>query len=388
MPINVFGNSNSDDNIDKIDTSLFVQKPYLRSIYIEANIEEDIDLKYQYRIENLPDLFSIREACNKNYVDNIFRNDIDFKEVKLEIIIFVSVNYQPAVSEHLTPEIYVDIKIDEPTLVRNNQDIDFGIYNLININSSTLNKPAENDSQVITNAYVDQFHSDNERNRRDVGFSFYNEEVDSVKINQDKEFNDNKLTNTDSITVNGILSSDNELTNKKYIDNELDKNTILRFNQTLQNYLKVSVGNDIYNLTKYDKTQITDITNIISPNTGGYLLQKWDIKCNDKNNTGKIQNFVRSTNTNSPTCYSGATTLPPIGSAFMYIETSSNNHGTNVYYSWERTDIIQITNITFYYNRFSIVTKDSIKSMVRFRIQLLLEDNSWSTQYTISKNDQ
>ena len=43
MPINVFGtSSNNSDN--KIDTSLFVQNPYLMSNYIEANIEEDIDL--------------------------------------------------------------------------------------------------------------------------------------------------------------------------------------------------------------------------------------------------------------------------------------------------------------------------------------------------------
>ena len=32
---------------------------------------------------------------------------------------------------------------------------------------------------------------------------------------------------------------------KKYVDDELDKNTIVRFNQTLQNYLKVSVGNAV-----------------------------------------------------------------------------------------------------------------------------------------------
>ena len=70
MPINVFGNSsNNSDN--KIDISLFVQKPYLRTNYIEADIE-DIDLKNQYRIKNLPDPISIREACSKNYVDNLF----------------------------------------------------------------------------------------------------------------------------------------------------------------------------------------------------------------------------------------------------------------------------------------------------------------------------
>ena len=131
---------------------------------------------------------------------------------------------------------------------------------------------------------------------------------------------------------------------KKNNDDELNKNTILRFNQTLQNYLKVSIGNDPYNLTKYDKIQITDTTIIQFPNAGGYLLQNWFIKCNDINNNGKIQNFIRSTKTHSPSSVTGKTSLPPIGNSFMYIETSSGNHGNKVFCSFERTDIIQITN--------------------------------------------
>ena len=71
----------------------------------------------------------------------------------------------------------------------------------------------------------------------------------------------------------------------------------------------------------------------------------------------------------------------------MYIETSSNNHGSNVFVSWERTDMIQITNITFYNNRFSILSNNSLKSLGRFRIQLLLKDDTWSTRYNIAKND-
>ena len=123
-------------------------------------------------------------------------------------------------------------------------------------------------------------------------------------------------------------------------------------------------------------------------NTGGYLLSYWKVFCNDKNHNAKIQNFIKSTKTNSPTGNSGATSLPPIGSAFMYNETSSNNFGSNnVFVSCERTDIIEITNITFYYNRFS--TSDSnLRGMGRFRIQLLLEDNTWSNQYTIAKDTQ
>ena len=172
MPINGFGNSNSNDIGNKIDTSLFLQKPSLRTNYIESKIEEDIDLKNQSRIKNLPDPISIREAASKNYVDNIFKNDIDFNDVKLENIKFVKVNYQPAVDEHLTPKVYVDTAIDESSLVRNNKDNDFGNYNLTNINSNTLNTQAVNDNQVITKANADQFHQENERSRRDLGIDF------------------------------------------------------------------------------------------------------------------------------------------------------------------------------------------------------------------------
>ena len=393
MPINVFGNSsNNSDN--KIDTSLFVQKPYLRTNYIESNIE-DIDLKNQFRIKNIPDPFSIREATSKNYVDNLFNDPsilkntthIDLNDRNITNCRFLSVNQLPQIDSHLTAKLYVDNAIDEQSLVRNNKDNDFGNYNLTNINSITLNKQAENDNEVITKAYVEQFHQENERSRRDLGIDFYDESSELVKKNQDNEFNDNKLTNLDSITINREPTSDNEVTNKKYIDDELDKNTILRFNQTLQNYLKVSDGNDTYNLTKYDKIHLPDTT-IIKHGNGSYLLPRWKVVCNDKNNTGVTTNFIRATKTNSPTNHSGATSLPPVGTAFLYIETSSNNHGhERVFVSWERTDIIQVSNITFYYNRFSILTNDSLKSMGRFRIQLLLEDNTWSTRYNLPKND-
>ena len=62
---------------------------------------------------------------------------------------------------------------------------------------------------------------------------------------------------------------------------------------------------------------------------------------------------------NSPTGDSGATSSPPIGNSFMHIGTSSSNHGQNVFVSFERTDILQFSNNTSYYNRFSISTKIS-----------------------------
>ena len=140
-------------------------------------------------------------------------------------------------------------------------------------------------------------------------------------------------------------------------------------------------------MTKCNKIQLTDTTIIKYPDKGGYLLPYWRIFCNDKNNNGKIQNFLRSTKSSSPTGDSGATGLPPIGDSFMFIETSSNNYGNNVFVSFERTDIFQITNISFYYNRYSS-SNQNLRAMGRLRILLLTENNSWSTQYTINKNSQ
>ena len=139
---------------------------------------------------------------------------------------------------------YVDNAKDESSLVRNNQDNNFNNIILTNINSITLNTQAANDCQVITKAYVDQFQQENERSPRDLGIDFYDESNDLVKNNQDNDLKDKKLTNLNRTTGNRNPILDNELVIKKYPDDELDKNTVLRFNQTLQNYLKVAVGND------------------------------------------------------------------------------------------------------------------------------------------------
>ena len=485
MPINVFGNS-SNNSEQKIDTSLFVQKPYLKTNYIESNIEEDIDLKNQYRIKNLPDPISIGEPVSKQYVDNKFNDPsiikniahVDFNDKNLDNVRFVKVNSMPAVGEHLTAKYYVDNsiskaidessllrldpdekmekdsiilnstltspktileiptknyvdnKFNDSSIIKNTDHVDFNNKILDNVHSIKINSYPTHEHHLAPKFYVDNFVLDNVGEasllRLDPKSDIHFGKLDSIFVNspitsprtiielptksyvdslheinrdrrdlssvfndQDNEFDNNKLTNLDSITVNRDPNLDYELSNKKHVDDSIAEGTIVRFNQTLENYLKVSVGNDTYNLTKYDKIQIIDITETKYPNIGSDLLQKWNIKCNNKNNISKVGDFIKSTRTNSPTGHSGATSLPPIGNSFMYIETSSNNYGhERVFASWERTDIIQISNITFYYNRFSILTNNNLKNMGRLRIQLLLEDNTWSTQYTIAKNSQ
>ena len=281
-----------------------------------------------------------------------------------------------AVRQHLTPKMYVGqvifYKVYEPSLLRLNphKKLKLGEQDS-KIPNSTLTSP-KTIIKLPTKSYVDSLQECS-RKKRDLS---------SVLNDQD-----NELTTSDKVSVNRDPTSDNELANKKYIDDPIGQRNVRRFNQTLQNHLKVSVGKDKYSRTKNYNTQFTVTAIGRYPNTGSCLPQNWVIECNDKNNNGKTQNIIKSTKTNSSNGYSGAESLPPIGNSFQCIDTSSNNHGNSVFVSFERTDVIQISNLTISYNRYSIITNEYLKSVGRFKLPLLLGDNTWSTRYKIPKND-
>ena len=107
--------------------------------------------------------------------------------------------------------------------------------------------------------------------------------MSTVFNDQGIEFDTTKVTNLYSTTIKRAPIVGNELSTKKHIDEELYKHTFLRFDQTLEIFVKVSFGNFVYNLTKHDRTQMTDITGIKIPNIGFNLLQKRNIQRNDKN---------------------------------------------------------------------------------------------------------
>ena len=206
MPINVFGISNSNSEGNKIHTSLFVQKPYLRTNYIESNIEEDVDLKNQYEIKPLPDPINIQDACSKNYVDNLF-NDPSLAKNNAHINLhvrnfskarYIQVNQWPQVDSHVAAKLYVDDtipnRLDESTLLRLDPDekLKLDEQDSIVLNS-TLTSP-RTIIELPTKAYIDGLHQENERSRRDLGIDFYDESSDLVKNNQDNDLNDNNQT--------------------------------------------------------------------------------------------------------------------------------------------------------------------------------------------------
>ena len=158
----------------------------------------------------------------------------DFNDENLDNFRFIKVNSMPGVGEHLRAKIFFDHadyhSVHESSLLRLDP---YEKLKLVDQDSiivdSTLISP-KTKKEIPTKSYVDSLH-ESSRNRRDLS-SVYND--------QGKEFDNNKLTSLDSVTVNGNPRSDKELSIKIYIADELDKNTILRFNQTSENYLKVS----------------------------------------------------------------------------------------------------------------------------------------------------
>ena len=114
MPIKEFSNS-SKVSEKRIDTRLFVHKLHLSAKYIEANIEENIDMKNQFE-KMLPCLQKKSDAVPKPYVDSgvidpsIKRNTacVDFNDKNLGTFRFVELNSLPAVRDYFTPKFDVD----------------------------------------------------------------------------------------------------------------------------------------------------------------------------------------------------------------------------------------------------------------------------------------
>ena len=123
----------------------------------------------------------------------------------------VKVNYQTAIFSPLTPKIFVDECIDEPKVVKKNPD-DVFIRNFLSISSHVIpNCDSVQDNEAVIKSYVVDL-SGNKRTRRDLPVIFFD---------QDTEFDNNNLTNLNSVTINIDPLLNNKVSNKDYIDNNL-----------------------------------------------------------------------------------------------------------------------------------------------------------------------
>ena len=79
MPINIFGSATG-NSFKIVDTSNFVQRAYLRSIYFDSDIEEHIDMENQLKNRKRPSAVVSKEAAPMTYVDQKFDNPIIQKD--------------------------------------------------------------------------------------------------------------------------------------------------------------------------------------------------------------------------------------------------------------------------------------------------------------------
>ena len=105
-----------------------------------------------------------------------------------------------------------------------------------NFFNSSLKEP-KTINDIPSKAYVDS-SSKNNGNRRDFSAAMKDQDIEFVK-------NLELITNLESMRVKRNPTTDNEVSNKKGIDDELGASTIVRFNQSLQKNLEVSAQDDV-----------------------------------------------------------------------------------------------------------------------------------------------
>ena len=151
---------------------------------------------------------------------------MEFEDKNLDNVRFVKVNGMPAARERLTPKCYVDQTIsywlDGLSLLRLGPDEQKKLDEQDSVTPNSALTSPKTIVELSTKSYVDSLH-ESSRNRRDLS---------SVFNDQDNEFDNNKLTNLDSFTVNANPSSDDKLSNKKYVEDSIGEGTILRSIQT------------------------------------------------------------------------------------------------------------------------------------------------------------
>ena len=168
---------------------------------------------------------------------------------------------------------------------KNSQKNDSYNNSLSNLKETTLNSEPTDDNHATTKPYVDSV-SGNKTNKRDLSL---------VMNHQGIETNDNNLPEITTLSKHVYTTSDKQAAEAKYVDDNIGKGTLVTFKTTLENFLKVTVSDSVYKLRKNIRESIMDTTVIMYQNSGVYLLQQMNIKCNDKTNSGKLRNFIKST---------------------------------------------------------------------------------------------
>ena len=73
---------------------------------------------------------------------------------------------------------------------------------------------------------------------------------------KDNEFDNNRVTKLNRITVKRNPILDQEVFRKKHVDDTIGEGTTIRFKQTLENFLKVTDGSSVYKIKNKTESKL------------------------------------------------------------------------------------------------------------------------------------
>ena len=351
-----------------------VTRSYVRANYIESNMEENIDMKNQYKITNVPYPISLGDAANKQYVDetidevSIVRNNInnDFNNNRLINISSLQITNNPLLDYEVTNKAYVDTSIDETSILRNNKPI--------NVSSIQITDNPTSLQDATNKNYVDTTVN----------------ETSLVRNNKNNSLNGFSLANIKSIQINSDPINPLEVATKQYVDskvipglNQDPTKTVLASSDLIHLIVNTSTGEisfpfatkDYVDKRVFNEFQVvTTFTN----NSGVDLWVGWNLELL-AGMTSAAGFFKAATNVSTPSTGTGPDGNPPIGTYYAFIETSTPNNGLDRYAIATYNQHTNITRISFWYHRKGT-------QMCRFRLQYQNLDNEWVDKVVFNSN--
>ena len=138
-----------------------VTRSYIRANYFASNLEEDIDMKYKFKIINLPEPTLLQDAATKYSVD-----------IK-------------------TVDLVPNTEFDNITIVRTNKNNNFNGNTILGCESVYVNRDPQYDLELSTKQYTDTLIDESYKVRNNQE-NIFNKSI-SLNTDSTKEFNDYEI---------------------------------------------------------------------------------------------------------------------------------------------------------------------------------------------------
>ena len=353
-----------------------VTKAYIRSNYIESEIEENIDLKNYFRIKNVPNPENEFDSVSRKYVDlrsESIARYVDEKSASVERYVDEksmsiqkecldaqsamerSIDEISSTASRYVDENFVSISnLENNTIVRNNQENNMNNNSIKNIEQIELNKAPINANHAVR--FSDLLNIFGVDAQEEVLLK----ESTLVRNNQENNMNNNSLINLNKITVTEPAIEDNDVPNIKQV-NTLINNMSYLLTERLQFTNKT--GNDLWRNWKLEVNELSEIDGVFKSR-----------KCIEEPDFAQHK-VLHDTQSVSQSEFDALRRCPKIGTHYAVIvpmTQDSTSTGTR--------HLTKVTRIRFFYN-------SKVDEIATCKFSFQYQDkmsNLWVEWYTIT----